>query len=322
MGERLTHLYFAACAADGGIFHYILQNGQLTLRQRLALDRPMYLELQGGTLRVLLLSPFADSAESGLVAVPLDDDGTMGPPSVPVTTHGSEACHLCTRGGVTYVANYTSGSVFSTAGAFVARPGHGPDPGRQEMSHPHCILPTPDGKYLVGTDLGLDTVFVYDPQLREVSSAKVPDGHGPRHLVFTADGDLLLCVNELASTVTVFRYHDGMLTARGTFDALPTPDKDSFAAAIRLAGGRVLISHRGQDSITCLRLSGETLTQEYTVPCGGHWPRDFLMAGGLLFCANERSDTVSVLRQEAGGLTDTGLRLELPRPLCVTAYTT
>lgn len=321
MGDSITHLYFAACAADGGIYHYTLQDGQLTLRRRLALDRPMYLELQGDTLRALLLSPFADTAESGLITVPVAADGTLGTPSAPVSTHGVEACHLCTRAGVTYIANYTSGSVFSTAGDLDARPGHGPDTDRPEMSHPHCILPTPDGKYLISTDLGLDTVFVRDPQLRVVSSAKVPTGHGPRHLVFTEDGSLLLCVNELASTVTVFRYHNGALTARGTFDALPTPDRDSFAAAIRLCGERVLISHRGQDSITCLRLIGETLTQEYTLPCGGHWPRDFLVTDGLLFCANERSDTVSVLRMKEDGLADTGLRLELPRPLCVVART-
>ena len=319
MENKVTHLYVAACAGDGGIYHYTLQDGQLTLRQQLCVDRPMYLELQGGTLRALLLSPFADTAESGLITVPLDDDGALGTPSAPVSTHGLEACHLCTRTGVTYVANYSSGSVFSTAGGFVTRTGHGPDTDRQEMSHPHCVLPTPDGRYLVGTDLGLDTVFVYDPQLHEVDHAKTPAGHGPRHLVFTADGRLLLCVNELASTVTVFRYRDGTLTALDTVSALPTPDRNSYAAAIRLAGDRVLISHRGQDCITCQRLVGETLTPVYTVPCGGHWPRDFLVAGGLLFCANERSDTVSVLRPEGDGLTDTGLRLELPHPLCIAA---
>jgi len=46
-------------------------------------------------------------------------------------------------------------------GASVAHRGQGPDAERQERAHPHCVLPSPDGRFVAVVDLGLDAILSY-----------------------------------------------------------------------------------------------------------------------------------------------------------------
>ena len=48
--------------------------------------------------------------------------------------------------------------------------------------------------------------YLLDKDMNLKFSLKVPEGHGARHLAFSPDGQIMYCVNELQSTVSVFRY--------------------------------------------------------------------------------------------------------------------
>lgn len=320
MAKPLYDLYIACCKKEGGVVHTVLQDdGTLAVKERVSLSEPLYLALTENRLHALLCDP-NETGESGYVSLSLSSCGTLGQPTPPVFTGGGEACYLSVCGDYVYVANYQTGSVarLSLAGERLlrTRDGHGADTQRQEASHPHWIAPAPDGRFWLCADLGTDTVVTYDRDLKEVGCAQTPAGQGPRHLVFSEDGRFVYCVNEIGNTVTVFSYADGVLTPLSTVEALPGEHGESYAAAVRLANGRLFVSHRGDDSLTVFSVSGETLTFEQTVSCGGRWPRDFALFGEFFVCTNEKSDSVTVLRQEDDRfvLCDT---LSLPRPLCV-----
>lgn len=313
-------LLIASCVREGGISCYDMEeSGRLTYRWKMPCEEPMYLCRSGNTLYALLKRPFPDGDLSGLQAFSAGLDGELSPAGGIVSTRGVEACHLSVFHGKVYAANYTSGSVFCSDGAMDVRTGRGVRPDRQEAPHPHFIAPSPDGKYLLSTDLGLDRVYTYDEKLRVVSVARTPAGHGPRHLAYAEDGRTVFCANEIASTVTVFGYGDGVLTPRQTVSVFETPHGDSTAAAIRVKGEYVYVSNRGYDSVSCFRFDGEKLTLRSVTPCGGVFPRDMILAGGLLLCANERSDTVTAFRADGERLERLPQTLSVPKPLCILA---
>ena len=314
------HLYIACCTADGGVAHAVLyDDGTLQQIGFVSLPSPMYFALDGDRLHTLLCDPF-QTGESGVTAVSLRPDGTLGKPAPVVPTGGGEACFLSVADGNVFCANYQTGSVarISENGALLVRShtGHGTHKTRQDAPHPHYIAPSPDGKFLLCADLGTDTIITYDRDLCPLFSAKTPDGSGARHLVSSPDGRFVYAVGEIGNTVTVFSYENGRLTPLETVNALPGDHAESFAAAVRLYDGKLYISHRGADCVTAFTADGERLMFEESVPSGGKWPRDFDWFGDFLVCTNEKSDSVTVLRRRDGGWTLCS-SLALPRPLCV-----
>ena len=90
-----------------------------------------------------------------------------------VPTRGAGPCHvsLDKTGAFVLVANYDSGSIASfpvqgdgslgTASGYVQHSGSGPDKERQEGPHAHWIGTSPDNRFALAVDLGLDQVIVY-----------------------------------------------------------------------------------------------------------------------------------------------------------------
>lgn len=321
MEKRIFDLYLASCTPAGGVLHAgLTENGELLPLDFVKMPQPMFLAFGDGGIYALLRDPFGNG-ESALTHFPLCG-GTPGKPGKLLSTGGRVACHLSVYKGKVYAANYTSGSVarldYETGEVLLdVHTGNGPDPDRQKGSHTHFIAPAPDGKFLLATDLGTDRVFTYSEDLKPLFAAPVPAGHGARHLAYSADGKFIYCANELQNTVTVFTYENGVLTPRQTVDALPgVAATSSKAAAIRLRGDRLYVSHRGDDSIAILSACGEKLEFLKKVPCGGKSPRDMDFFGDFLVCTNEGDGAVTVFRREGDDLSYCS-SLSLDVPLCV-----
>lgn len=170
---------------------------------------------------------------------------------------------------------------------------------------------------LLVTDLGLDRIVAYDAELNRIDETALRPGSGPRHLAFSTDGETVFCVNELSSTVCMYRYDGaGRMTLLDEQSALPKDySRVSTAAAIRVDGERVYVSNRVHDSIACLRAEGDALIPVGFLSCHGTGPRNFDIVGDKIVCTNETSDLVTVLDKQTGKLLSA---LCLPRPLCVT----
>jgi len=294
--------------------------------------------------KTLYCTCIVDETTDGVAAFRIGEDGTLTALNT-LPSGGLSCCHLCTTadGSFVYAVNYRTGNFaeFSLKAdgsldkrtQLVQHEGHGINPDRQEGPHTHYCQLTPDGKFIVVTDLGTDSLLCYpysrgkgiDAKSPVVS--KMPDGCGPRHLVFSKSGDLAYLVTELTSTVISLKYEDGKFTKIDQLGLLPRGVlRASKAAAVRLSDDEayLALSNRGFDSIVLVELDGEGgLMPSFLTLSGGSSPRDInFLPGDFFAAANEFSDEIRFFDflPDSGVLTPNGFRLDLPRPLCILPY--
>ena len=282
----------------------------------------------------------SDADQRGFVAsLRVRSDGSLTVVSR-AATGGNGCCHLCLSpdGRRLYAANYRSGSVAGLAvtpdGAvgelneFDQHKGHGVNPDRQEGPHAHFCGFSPDGKFLLVNDLGLDEIFAYPYDSAhgiDIAAARrnkvSPAGAGPRHLLFEPEGTCLL-VTEMGNGLQRLAYEDGSFTRIAAVSTLPAGvSQPSKAAALRISpdGRFVLASNRGYDSIAVFER--RTLELVSCVPSGGRSPRDFaFLSDGRTVAATNEFEPNAVFFDfdaERGTLEPTGETLVLARPLCV-----
>jgi 6-phosphogluconolactonase len=196
--------------------------------------------------------------------------------------------------------------------------GSGPNPRRQERSHAHAVLATPDNRFVFVSDLGLDRMVSYrfDAQrgtIERSSETALPPGSGPRHFVFHPNLPLVYLSNELSSTVATLRYDaaSGELAVLDIAATVPAAAlAENACAEIRLSldARHLYVSNRGHDSVSVMAvnaLDGRPVLKG-TFPSGGRTPRHFAFdpSGRFIAVANQDSDNVSffAVDQADGGL--------------------
>lgn len=313
----MRDLYIASCTADGGIYHYKMNmDGEVFYCSKTDVDKPMFLAKENDTLYVLQKEVFSDKT-SGLVSFKVDEEGKLYEMSDVLSTKGLVACHLCVENGVVYAVNYTSGSVIKMPEILKIHEGKGPNTVRQEKAHTHYVGITPDKNYVCVTDLGLDAIFFYDRDLNLQFKVQVPSGHGARHLIFSDDGKLMYCANELESTVSVFRYDGENTKLLNTYKTLPDDfEGKNLAAAIRIHDGYLYISNRGFDGVTSFKINGEELEFVAYNKVGEH-PRDINIFDNILVSTNMLDNTVTFYKISEGKLTEYNKIEGIKEPLCV-----
>lgn len=317
----MTNIYIASCVKGGGIYHYTLsENNVLDFCEKTTLDEPMYMIIKNEKMYILLRQPDEKTNFSGELSIDIDGTGKLFAPSRIISTKGVVACHLEVSDDNIYAVNYVSGSVIKLPDTLVTHSGHGLHKVRQAAPHTHFVHVSPDGKYILVTDLGLDKIFVYDKDLKLVSEVSVPSGHGPRHLAFSDDGKSVYCVNELGSSVSIFSYSDGELKLQNTISALPKDfSGDNISAAIRIKDNYLYVSNRGHNSISVFEIKDSyNIVLKECVDCGGNSPRDFNIIDDVLICTNEKSDNLTVfkLNNYIPEIISES-ELNIPSPLCV-----
>jgi 6-phosphogluconolactonase len=242
----------------------------------------------------------ANYSGGSVAALPIGDDGRLGP-----------------------------------ATAFAQHEGSSADKSRQSEPHAHSINLDAGNRFAVAADLGLDKLLVYkfDPLKPALVPddppfAKVAPGSGPRHFAFHPDGKHAYVINELKSTVTAFDYNAerGVLSEIQTIGTLPVGFTGSSSTAevqVHPSGKFLYGSNRGHDSIAVFAIEPGTgrLKALEQVPTGGKNPRNFGIdaTGKFLLAANQDSDTIKVFKidGETGRLTPTGQIVAVPVPVCV-----
>jgi 6-phosphogluconolactonase len=264
-----------------------------------------------------------------------------------VPSRGSGPCHVAVDPGGKWVfaANYGSGSVavfpvhedgtLGEATGFVQHAGSSGNTPRQSGPHAHSANVSPDGRWLLVADLGLDQILSYrvDAVKGTLSPGdppftKIAPGSGPRHMAFGRDGRFAYAISEMLSTVTVFRYN----SARGSLQELQTAQvtpegytgpKSSAEIAVDPGGKFLYGSNRGDSTIAVFRIDADkgTLTLVERVSTQGKTPRNFAIdpSGAFLFAANQDSGNVVEFRIDpaTGRLTPAGNVLEVANPVCI-----
>jgi 6-phosphogluconolactonase len=264
-----------------------------------------------------------------------------------VASGGGGTCHVAfdRTGKAAFAANYGGGSAasfavgaggeLSPAVSFFQYSGHGPNPERQTAPHAHRVTVSPDNRFLLVNDLGIDEIHIY--RLDAATAKLTPNdpaawksapGAGPRALRFHPNGKVAYCVTEMTSSVVVLSWDSQRGALETVQEVVMRPDGFSGVTT----GNDIVIDRearfayatdRFDDIVVTFAISPTDgkLTLVDRMPCGGKVPRHLTLdpSGRWLLIANQVSDNISVLGRDVktGKLTDAGKSFPLSRPQCL-----
>ncbi|MEZ5401477.1 MAG: lactonase family protein [Bryobacteraceae bacterium] len=205
---------------------------------------------------------------------------------------------------------------------------------RQAGPHAHSVNIPKSNKFAIVADLGLDRVLVYKFDAAQSTIAPnepaytaVKPGSGPRHFNFHPSQKYGYVINEIAATVTAFRYDakKGALTEIQTISTLPggenIPGNSTAEVLVHPSGKFLYGSNRGHNSIAMFRIGADgKLTSLGNESTQGEVPRNFAIdpSGKFLLAENQNSHSIVIFRIGADGkLTPTGEEIEQPSPVCI-----
>jgi 6-phosphogluconolactonase len=195
------------------------------------------------------------------------------------------------------------------------------------------VLFTPDNRFLITADLGIDKLLVYRFDAatgaltpNDPASASLPAGAGPRHIALDPSGRYLYAINELVSTITTLSWQPdtGELAALSTVPTRPEGFTEGTTAEIVVhpSGRYVYGSNRGHDSVAVFSADATgALTLVEIESTRGEEPRNFALdpSGRWLVAANQHSDTLAVfsVNPDTGALAPAGDLVDAPTPVSV-----
>jgi 6-phosphogluconolactonase len=241
------------------------------------------------------------------------------------------------------VANYDGANVavlpigsdgyLRDATSVIGQRGSGTSRGR--TPHPHSINMSPDNRFAIVADAGLDRVYVYrfdpragtltpnDPAFLEASA-----GAGARHLSFHPNGRFAWLIEESGSFIQTLQWDHarGVFLPLGTVRTIPEDfrgDNGTAEILVHPSGKFLYGSNRGYDSIAVFAIDAATggLAPVENVSTRGSRPSSFAIdpTGRYLFAANLETQNVIEFRIDplTGRLTMTGTILSVPYPAAV-----
>lgn len=263
------------------------------------------------------------------------------------STGGADPCYVSVHksGKFAVAANYSGGSFsvlpinddgsLAPYSELINHKGKSVNTERQEKAHVHAVKFSPDYKYLLTPDLGIDKVMIYSVNAENAkpvtektfSFVNTKAGNGPRHITFHPTKPYAYLMEELSGTVSVYSYKNGRLVPIQNITSHPanyTADKGSADIHVSPDGKFLYASNRGQanslaiysiDNATgTLRLKGFNSTL-------GSTPRNFAIdpTGNYLLVANQNSNNIVIFKRnlKTGMLTPTGKQIKVPNPVCL-----
>jgi 6-phosphogluconolactonase (cycloisomerase 2 family) len=360
-GEGVYDLLIGTYTGSGkseGIYVYRFdtRNGELTRLSSAKTVNPSYLVVSRDRQHVYAVNELPGdngpaSQRGGVSAFRFDPQSGQLSFLDRVSADGNDPCYLAFSPDGRYLltANYSVAA--NPGGSFAVLPikangevapsvltvhheSGGPVKGRQDNSHVHSTVFSPDGRYLFAQDLGADKLYAYrytpdgsrgllGPTDNRYTTVK--PGAGPRHLVFDASGAHAYLTTEMNASVVVFDYRDGKLTQVQTLPmtapgfkgkigggALHLSPDGRFLYATNRGDANELVTFAIDSSNGRLKLTGRQSTlgktpREFTIDPGGRW----------LIVGNQESDSVYFFRRDpqTGALASDPKRLEIGSPV-------
>jgi 6-phosphogluconolactonase len=205
---------------------------------------------------------------------------------------------------------------------------------RQDASHAHCAVFSPDEKMVFVPDLGADKIrlFQFDATANEPLKAATPPhyqtvpGSGPRHFTFHPNGRFAYCIEELSGSITAFRFSKNRLDSLQRVLTHPANYQNNYGSAdihISPDGKFLYASNRAEENniaIFRIQKTGRLQLAGYQSTLGNH-PRNFAITpnGHFLIVANKNSHNLFVFRRNAktGLLQQIGGETKVGSPSCV-----
>ena len=239
-------------------------------------------------------------------------------------------------------ANYTSGSLavlpvrktgaLDSAVTIVQHLGSSVNTERQKGPHTHSALFSPDNKFLLAADLGIDRLMFYrfdqkTGKLLDTNFVMTEPGAGPRHFAFHPNNKFLYLLQELTGTISAFSFSKIGLELIQDISALPPEYIGPVGSAdihVSPDGKFLYASNRGEsNTVGIFEVDQRTgmLTYVDHQSTLGKTPRNFNFdpSGNFLLVANQNSDEIVIFKRDkkTGLLADTGKRIKVGNPVCL-----
>lgn len=322
-----------------------LRGGELAA----ASDNPTFLALDPAANYLYAaneLDQFEGQKSGAVSAFAVDRAAGKLRPINQVASLGTGTCNVSVDaiGRAAFCANYDGGSAssfylhpdgqISDAVSHFQYTGHGPNPERQEAPHAHRVTVSPDNRWLLVNDLGLDCIHIYhlNPTNARLTPNQPPawnaaPGSGPRALQFHPNGHIAYCVCEMASVVNVLHWD----TQKGTLHELQTISLTPEDYHGPTTGCDIVVTRDGHFAYAVNRFydcavtfsiaKDGKLTLLARSSCGGKTPRHLALdpTERFLLVANQDSDNIAVFARDAktGKLAETGKSYPRVKPQCL-----
>jgi len=272
-----------------------------------------------------------------------------------VPASGTSTCFISIdkTGKYVMMANFGSGSVsvvrakedgsLGELTAFIQDVGHSVDPSIQTEPHPHWIGVSPDNRYIIVSDLGLDKVLIFrfDAETGKLSPpdppfAAVYPGGGPRHFAFDPAGKFGYQLSEMSGIVDVYAWDPSKGTLTGVQRAHTLPHDffgGNHSGEIEIhPNGKFLYESnrrtqsefvRGPETIGVFAIDPGSgmLTPVEQTDSGGIMPRNFKIdpTGAYLLSANQLTNNIVLFKIDgtSGRLSKTGTEIKVDTPVCI-----
>lgn len=188
------------------------------------------------------------------------------------------------------------------------------DKKRQQKSHLHSAVFSPNFDYAFFTDLGADKIRIFkfeneNPkplQPTEIPEIKSTLGSGPRHLTFHPNGKFVYCIEEMGGSISAYKFENSKfenIQNIATHNKRYKKDFESSDIHISPDGKFLYASNRGKENniaIFSILEDGRLENIGYQRTKGKH-PRTFAMdeSGKFLIVANTQTSNLSVFRRDS-----------------------
>lgn len=205
---------------------------------------------------------------------------------------------------------------------------------RNNRCHVNCALFTPDEKYILAVDLGVDQIKVYSfdrrngkIDLKDIIRCEIDSG--PKHIIFSNDKKYIYLTHENANMVTEYKY---TMDRKGpVFEKLdqqstlpPRFSEDNCAVTLKISDDDqyLFVTNSGDNSVAIYKIDETKKMHNMCVlPISGIYPRDiYLFPDHKHFASiNQESDSITFFSvdYEKGCIFRKGKPIKVPCPTCI-----
>lgn len=320
------------------VYDVDVEKGQFVYRCEVEVDNSSYLKASNSG-KVLY-----SIADEGVVSFKILQNGSLSRMNS-ANIKGMRGCQIATSpdddyifvsgyhdGKVTVLRLRQDGSVGRIADG-VFHKGLGSVAERNFRPHVSCSRLTPDKKFLMVADLGIDQIKVYrfdkkDGKITQVDAIRSELESAPRHFIFSGDGRFFYLMHELKNVIDVYSYQTGERTPIvEKIQTIPTtgaePNQQTAACAIRFSPDEkyLFCSNAGDNSVAMYERDAETgmLTMRCCLPISGDYPKDIaIFPDGKHLASINHEGCISFFRidYEKGLLVMSSRSIEVNEPNC------